>query len=107
MKLCEKQGLSVRSSIDTIEGNIDNPRLGIHFEACLARSSIRLGHGPLKAERRVRFPYALPLIFQWVSAKVRKVDAAKLCCIQPPLDSNHAFSALAGRVLLELRDASG
>src|SRR5882724_1804389 len=22
----------------------------------------RLGHGPLKAERRVRFPYALPLI---------------------------------------------
>jgi len=47
------------------------------------------------------------LIFQWVSAKVRKVDAAKLCCIQPPLDSNHAFSALAGRVLLELRDASG
>ena len=28
----------------------------------MARSSIRLGHGPLKAERRVRFPYALPLI---------------------------------------------
>ena len=26
----------------------------------MARSSIRLGHGPLKAERRVRFPYALP-----------------------------------------------
>ena len=27
----------------------------------LARSSIGLGRGPLKAERRVRFPYALPL----------------------------------------------
>ena len=23
----------------------------------------RLGHGPLKAERRVRFPYALPICF--------------------------------------------
>ncbi len=23
----------------------------------------RLGHGPLKAERRVRFPYALPFAF--------------------------------------------
>jgi hypothetical protein len=22
----------------------------------------RLGHGPLKAERRVRFPYALPVV---------------------------------------------
>src|SRR5437867_9111667 len=27
-----------------------------------ARSSIRSGRGPLKAERRVRFPYALPFI---------------------------------------------
>ena len=27
----------------------------------MARSSIGLGRGPLKAERRVRFPYALPL----------------------------------------------
>ena len=27
----------------------------------MARSSIGSGRGPLKAERRVRFPYALPL----------------------------------------------
>ena len=32
----------------------------IHFAVQLARSSIGSGRGPLKAERRVRFPYALP-----------------------------------------------
>ena len=34
----------------------------IHFAVQLARSSIGSGRGPLKAERRVRFPYALPFI---------------------------------------------
>lgn len=27
----------------------------------------QLGHGPLKAERRVRFPYALPLLWAFTS----------------------------------------
>ncbi len=34
----------------------------IEFDQKLARSSIGSGRGPLKAERRVRFPYALQFI---------------------------------------------
>ena len=37
--------------------------LKVPHENRVARSSIGLGHGPLKAERRVRFPYALPPLF--------------------------------------------
>src|SRR5437867_7467264 len=34
----------------------------------------RLGHGPLKAERRVRFPYALPLKFNHLRKSAGKVQ---------------------------------
>ena len=34
------------------------------FGTPLARSSSRLGHGPLKAGARVRVPYALPSLFR-------------------------------------------
>jgi hypothetical protein len=33
----------------------------------------RLGHGPLKAERRVRFPYALPLIIKDLQSSAVKL----------------------------------
>src|SRR6266536_1586273 len=60
-----------------------------------ARSSIRLGHGPLKAERRVRFPYALPLIDrQQLTAILRSKKLKKrknLILLQ-----SHPFSRLSG-----------
>jgi hypothetical protein len=34
----------------------------------------RLGHGPLKAERRVRFPYALPLEIKHLRKSASKVQ---------------------------------
>jgi hypothetical protein len=40
----------------------DSPMIIPFWFTKLARSSSRLGHGPLKAEIRVRSPYALPAI---------------------------------------------
>jgi hypothetical protein len=41
----------------------DSPMIIPFSFSKLARSSSRLGHGPLKAEIRVRSPYALPTRF--------------------------------------------
>jgi hypothetical protein len=41
----------------------------------LARSSSRLGHGPLKAGARVRVPYALPVYIGFVA----RADLVSAC----------------------------
>jgi hypothetical protein len=46
-------------SANPVDESDDSPMItAVNYN--LARSSSRLGHGPLKAEIRVRSPYALP-----------------------------------------------
>ena len=72
-----RQSLKARTRV------IDKESSGIsilsHYMAC---SSIRLGHGPLKAERRVRLPYALPIFpmrpFQIIFNPISAAELAKM-----------------------------
>lgn len=54
-----RSSLTAGSRAEPLTGVFGGIRIRSGFR--LARSSIGLGRGPLKAERRVRFPYALPL----------------------------------------------
>jgi len=53
----------------------------------------RLGHGPLKAERWVRFPYALPLIIRHLQNSAGEVQETKR--FKPPHESAVKFHVLA------------
>src|SRR5689334_9790371 len=47
--------------VQTLPSGIDIPLEAHSIKRGYGAFVYRLGHGPLKAERRVRFPYALPL----------------------------------------------
>jgi hypothetical protein len=58
--VCGPEESNQESIVGRIIPDLSLPPPAIDLEFRLARSSSRLGHGPLKAGARVRVPYALP-----------------------------------------------